>query len=131
MEIVHKFELSEPQFYRLFLDLQNAVVPKRLTKQEIDLMVIICCKPMNWILDSKKSKHGRSKKYELANELGIKSQGIYALLLSLEAKGYLIKEDDDFLYLPKPLNSFRKAVKYSIERKTPLEFDYIFRFKVE
>lgn len=126
----NEFALTEYQFYRMYLEIQNAVVPKKLTNQEIELMSIICCKPMGWLLDSKKSTNGRSKKYELAEELGIKSPAIYALILSIQSKDYLIKADDDFLYLPKPIDSFRKVIKEKLKQEGEFTFDYVFRFKI-
>ena len=86
---------------------------------------------MKYILDKKKALNGRSKKYELATEMGIKNTAIYHIIAELERKGVLIKDEDDFLMLPKSLNILRKTIKERIEEKGSFEFDYIFDLKIE
>ncbi|GIU70120.1 MAG: hypothetical protein KatS3mg002_1356 [Candidatus Woesearchaeota archaeon] len=124
--------IDEKSCYELYFRLLNIFRDKemRLTEQQIDLSSIIAAKSMDYIIDSKKSLNGKSKKYELAKELGIKEAGIYSPLKELVEKKILEEDSEGFYKLTDSINKVRKQIKKSLETNKFFEFDYIFEIKV-
>lgn len=126
--IKDKYEVNEKEFYRIYFNIFNIKLTKKLTPQEIEVLSIICSKPMNFLLDSKKSPVRKSRKHELADDLGVERTAIYGFLKGLVSKGLLIKKSDDFLELPEGIQKLRAAIKANPK---PFMFDYTFNFTVQ
>lgn len=126
--ITENYELSEKDFYTLYFNIQNIKRTDKLTEQQIELLSIICSKPLNFYLDTKKSPKGRSKKYELGDAMGKSRTGIYGYLIELEKKGILTKGSDGFLELPEGVQNLRRVIKSKLEKDKTFNFEYVFNF---
>jgi len=126
--ITENYELTEQEFYVLYFNIQNIKREDKLTEEQIKLLSIICSKPLNFYLDSKKSPKGRSKKYELGDDMGKSRTGIYGYLIGLEQKGVLTKGSDGFLELPQGVQNLRKVIKSKLQKEKTFNFEYVFNF---
>ncbi len=120
-----KRTLTEQEFYEYYFQLRNLLIPKdeRLANKEVELTALLCTKDDDYVLDAKKSKNGRSKKYELAETLGIAPTGIYKLLQNLEEKGILTKDEDDFVELVPTLKEVTKNIEVPLRMVYNIEID--------
>lgn len=127
--IKERYDLDEKEFYRIYFNILNIKLEKKLTPQEIEVLVILCSKPMNFYLDSKRSANHKSKKYEIAEELKVNKTVVYGFLNGLVKKGLLIKKSDDFMELPQPIQTLRNTIKQNL-KKGSFTFDYTFNFTI-
>ncbi len=128
--IKDKYEVKEKEFYRIYFNIINIKLPKKLTPQEIEVLCIICSKPLNFYLDSKRAANHKSRKYEIAEELGVNKTVVYGFLNGLMSKGLLIKKSDDFIELPEGIQKLRTVIKNNLKTGAPFTFDYVFNFTV-
>jgi len=131
--IKDEYKVEEKEFYRIYFNIFNIKLDKKLTPQEIEVLAILCSKPMNFYLDSKRAANHKSRKYEIAEELGVNKTVIYGFLNGLVSKGLLIKKSDDFMELPQGIQTLRSAIKSNIKQNPKKEFvfDYTFNFTVK
>jgi|15BtaG_2_1085339.scaffolds.fasta_scaffold00350_7 hypothetical protein len=122
-----KKEFSRKEFFEFYFQLRNLQIPKnqKLTTREIQLAAIICTKPKNYVLDTKKSQDGRSKKYQLSEDLGVTATGIYKILQTLEDKGILRRDEDDFIDVHPAIKNIKNTVD------NPVTVNYTIRMNID
>ena len=128
------FDLDEWEFYILYfrsLNLMQKNEKKVLRNQEIQLASHICCKPLDFTMETKKTPPGKSKKYELASDMNIQKNAVYTLINNLEKKGILSVDEDGIYRLPADIQELRKAVKSCIEKGVGLTVDYVLKFNLD
>lgn len=132
-QINDQFISSEYEFYKFYFNVMNIRRLKkfRLTGHEIQLISIICSKPMEYFLDKKKSKNYQSKNFELAKELKVTRSALYNLRSSIITKGILIEDEDSLLSFPKEIQVLRRVIKDNLAKDQKFEFDYVFNFTIE
>lgn len=126
-------DLTEKECYELYFRLLNITRNKemQLQQQLIDISTAMALKPMDFILDTKKSASNKSKRAELANELKMSTPAIYAPLQQLILKKVLREDDDKFIYFVPEINYFRQKIKEKIKNKETFEFNYTFDLKIK
>ncbi len=124
-----KMVKDETEFYQVYFNLLNLYRSRtyRLTPREIELLSLLCAKPMNFILDSEKSGNGKSKKYILASDMKVSPPAVYPLIKNLNKKKILILSEDGFYNVPDNVNSLRRVIKEKLSQGN-FNFDYIFNF---
>lgn len=128
-EIVQKMVLSEYEFYEVYFRLLNARKTKHtaLTDQEILVASTLCAKPLSFTLDKEKGQNGKSKKIELAEELGINQRQIYAVIRSLEEKGILQVSEDHLIDTVPNIRNLRRVIKAQVPN---FNFNYVIDFTI-
>lgn len=120
--------VTEAGFYKYFFGILDISKPKeeKLSPKELELAITLAGKPLNFKIDSKKSKDHQSGKQELAKELKIHVTTIYGLIKGLLEKEILIKDEDDFIGFPQTTNDVRGGIKHGL-----IDFNYILNFKIK
>jgi biotin operon repressor len=130
-QLKDKLELDEYTFFHTYFELQNIKRSKdiKLTERENQLASIICSKPNDYFISNSKSLNGKSKKYEIAEEMSISKHQIYALIKNLKKKGVLKVDEDNFWELSDQIKKLRSVIKEQIKNKD-FSLDYVFGFTI-
>jgi hypothetical protein len=125
------FEVTEKTFYQIFWKMANINRPRemQIADRGIELLALICCKPMDYHIFAGKNLNGKSKKIELADEMGVKAPWLYEMLKGIVDKGFMTIDEDNFYSFPPAVNALRRDLKDYLKLNPEPELDYIIRFK--
>lgn len=128
-QLIRKHSEKEIGFYRIYFEILNINSTKKLTKRELQLLSIICSKPMQYTLFKRNPRNTADNKTELAKELGVSINQVSNLIRPLIQRGIMLTNEEEEFVLNENITLLRKTIKDNL-KNGDFEFDYTLNFKI-
>jgi hypothetical protein len=129
LALTSKYKLEEKEFYKVYFDIYNITSQTKLQKRELEFLVILCTKPIEFRLLKHTRHNVKSGKQELAEDMEISINGISNLIRPLITQQILLINEEEELEFNPSINHLRKTIKENIE-SGEFEFNYNLSFKI-
>lgn len=126
--------LNEPEFYEMYLTLNNLSKPKeeKLSAKAIKLLAAYMAKPLDFLFNFRKkaTNNHKSSPIKLGEELGLSKTYTWYLMKELRTKEALIVDEDKVVRPNAELTELRQGTKKVLEKCVVMQFEYVFQAKV-